>query len=96
VHGENVFPPAERSVFFLVIVDDFDFMRISPYPFEAEPPLVVNPNAVLSGSISLKFLQVIGRYSLQVAEFDCVVRKQLSVRDVGERLKSLRGYSFAE
>jgi len=41
----------------LVVVHDFDFVGVSGAPFEADPVLVVDPDAVLTLSIPPKSLQ---------------------------------------
>jgi hypothetical protein len=42
-----------------VVVDNFDLVRIVLKPDKANAPLVINPNAVLSGPVASKRLQVI-------------------------------------
>jgi hypothetical protein len=44
-----------------LIIDDLDFACISVSPEEANSPLAVYPDAVLSGPLPDKFLQVIRR-----------------------------------
>jgi hypothetical protein len=44
-----------------MIIHDLDLMGISVYPLEAEPPLVVNTNAVLSCSVTFWLLQSVTR-----------------------------------
>src|SRR3989337_1046693 len=45
----------------LVVVADLDVMRVSLLPAEADPPLVVDPNAVLAGAVSGEALQAVPR-----------------------------------
>ena len=40
-------------------IDDLDFVRRSILPDEAKPPLIVDPDAVLSGSVAFQGLQAI-------------------------------------
>jgi len=43
----------------LVVVGDFDFVRIATLPTKADAILVVNPNAVLSTSVSAQTLKAV-------------------------------------
>jgi len=46
-----------------MIIDDLNFERVAVTPYEADPILIVNPNAVLSRAVALKLLQAIpGKY----------------------------------
>jgi hypothetical protein len=42
-----------------VVVDDLDILRITLLPSKAHPPLIVDPNAVLSRSIPRQLLEAI-------------------------------------
>jgi hypothetical protein len=44
-----------------VVIDDFDRKGLSVFPFEADPPLVIYPDTVLTLSVSFKFLQTVPR-----------------------------------
>jgi hypothetical protein len=47
-----------------VVVDDLDLMRVAVPPLETDPPLVVDPNAVLPHPLPRELLEPIpGRYS---------------------------------
>jgi hypothetical protein len=46
-----------------VIVDNLDFMRVTIAPAQADPPLVVDADAVLSFSVAGQALQTIARRS---------------------------------
>jgi len=59
--GMDRFELLRRHCFSSVIVRDFDLKGISIAPKEADPPLVVDPDAVLSLAAPLKFLQAIAR-----------------------------------
>jgi hypothetical protein len=43
-----------------VIVNYFNIMGISIFPYEADAPLVIYPDTVLPGPITLEFLKPIG------------------------------------
>jgi hypothetical protein len=51
-----------------VIVDDLDSIRIAVPPFETDSPLVVDPNAVLSGTPSREPFQPITRRHTKILE----------------------------
>ena len=53
-----------------MVVHDFDVIRIAIAPDEAEPPLVVDPDAVLSDPIVRESLQVIARWLPEILEPD--------------------------
>jgi hypothetical protein len=42
-----------------VIIDDFHLMGISIYPHKADPPLIIDTNAVLPCSIASQLLKAI-------------------------------------
>jgi len=46
-------------VYSSMIVDYFDFVRITRGPYEADAPLLVDPDAVLSLSVSSKLFQAV-------------------------------------
>jgi len=54
-----------------MIIYNFDVERIPASPNEAQPPLIVDANAVLSGPIAGQCLQVIGWRLPEILEFDC-------------------------
>ena len=51
-----------------MIVDDLNLIRFAVGPDEANPPLVIDPHAVLTGSISLERLQAIARWDAKVLQ----------------------------
>lgn len=62
-----------------VIVNDFYVTRRSVIPHEADPPLIIDPNAVLPTSITFQFLQPIRRRSPQIVNHvGCVKHLQLT------------------
>jgi hypothetical protein len=44
-----------------VVVDDFNVVRVTVFPSEADSPLVIDPDTVLSGPIVPQFFQSITR-----------------------------------
>jgi hypothetical protein len=62
-----------------VIIHDFDFMRIAAAPYEAEPPLIVDSDAVLAGAVALERLQAIsGRDAKILQPLGCMKEEQLA------------------
>jgi hypothetical protein len=51
-----------------MIIDDFDELGAAIAPFEANPPLVVDANAVLTATNALQCFQPIARRSAQIAQ----------------------------
>jgi len=49
-----------------VIVHYFNFMRLAVPPDEADPPPIVDPNAVLSSSISLERFEMVARWNAKI------------------------------
>jgi len=65
-----------------VVIDDLDIFRPGIGPHEAEPPLVVDPDAVLSGTVPAELLKsVAGRYSKVCQGFCCVQYGQFAPRN---------------
>jgi hypothetical protein len=52
-----------------VVIDDFDLLGASIPPYEAEAPLVIDPDAVLTRTVSAQRLQPISGWSSQIAQF---------------------------
>jgi hypothetical protein len=70
----------ELCLSFLVIVDDFDFVRVTGPPFKAHPPLVVYSYAVLPFTITGKLLKPIaGRRPDILERFRCIQEQKFSV-----------------
>jgi hypothetical protein len=44
-----------------MVIDDMNIVTISFTPFETDPPLGIDPDAVLAFSISFKGLKPVGR-----------------------------------
>jgi hypothetical protein len=53
-----------------MIVDDLDMSWSSSGPHEANPPLIVDSNTMLAGSVGPKGFQTISRRNAQVAQID--------------------------
>jgi hypothetical protein len=51
-----------------VVVAEFDIVRVSVLPAEADPPLVVHANAVLSFAVARKCLEPVARRDTQIVE----------------------------
>src|ERR1019366_4652076 len=65
--GRRLWTSAPRSAR-LVVVCDFNFVGIPVLPLEADPELVVDANAVLSGSVAFQAFEAIARGHVQLAE----------------------------
>jgi len=53
---------------FSVIIDDLDVVRIAVEPAEADPPLVIHPDAVLPTAIAFQSLQMVAGGNFQIVE----------------------------
>jgi len=73
----------------LVIVHNLNKMCVPVAPDEAETPLIVNPNAMLSFSVAVQHFQAVSRWRRQIAQF-CGGRQlsKLSARDLLDSLKT--------
>jgi len=49
-----------------VVIDNLDVVGVSPFPTEANPPLVIDPNAVLAIPSSAEPLEMISRWHAQI------------------------------
>ena len=68
--------------FLSVVVDQFDIFGASVGPLEADPPLLVDTNAVRAGAVALQLFESIARRDPQVAEnLGSVEDQQLSEGD---------------
>jgi hypothetical protein len=73
----------------LVIVHDLNFVSIPLAPNEAQTPLVVNPNAILSLSVAMQYFQAISGRRCQIAQFRGAVQlPELAPRDALDSLKA--------
>ena len=57
-----------------MIVHDLDIVRVSARPTEAEPPLVIDPDAVLTCAISQQFFEPIRRWHHQISKRGCCIQ----------------------
>jgi hypothetical protein len=75
-----------------MVVHDFDVIRIAIAPDEAEPPLVVDPDAVLSDPIAREGFQVVAWWLPEILEPDRRgQRPELATRHFGQIVwKALR------
>jgi hypothetical protein len=65
-----------------VVIRDFDFMGAVSFPFKADAVLVIDSDAVLSFTISVKCLQAVGRGRVEVGEdLRCMDHQQLPPRN---------------
>lgn len=51
-----------------MVVDDLDIMGVSRSPAETDPPLLVDTNAVLAGTIPLELLQTVSGRDPEIVE----------------------------
>ena len=59
-----------------MVVDDLDVMRVTADPAEANPPLVVYPDAVLTKPISGQLLQTVRGWNSEIDEAGSGVQHQ--------------------
>src|SRR5215813_6356896 len=72
-----------------VVVRDFNVEGVSASPYEADPPLIVDPDAVLTLSISPQGLEPVSGRHPEVRERSCPVEEQeLSSRRALKRLET--------
>lgn len=77
-----------------MIVRDLDVVGVAPLPSEADSPLITDPDAVLSGSVSGEPLQPVPSWHAEVLEHPRgIEQQQLGSVDLGRRLA---GYLGAE
>jgi hypothetical protein len=71
-----------------VIIDDLNVMRIAFTPAKADAPLVIHPNAVRPGAISLEQFQLVARRYAKILQPLCLMQVQkLPPRSTFDRLK---------
>jgi hypothetical protein len=62
-----------------MIIIDFDIVSIASFPYKADPPLLVYPNAVLSRAFSFQGFKLISRWYIQLSELiHCIDLKKLA------------------
>jgi hypothetical protein len=80
-----------------VVVHHLDLLRFAVLPHEADPILVVDPDAVLPPPIAGKNLKVIARKRAQVVEsMGCVKLRELALCDPGNAPKPARRVSLEQ
>lgn len=66
-----------------MIVHDFYVISITINPFKTDPPLIVDPDAVLPCPVAAELLQSVGWWNAEVAQRDGIVEHaQLAVADL--------------
>jgi hypothetical protein len=71
-----------------MVIDDLDVVGITVAPTKADPPLIVNSNAVLSFSIARKAFKPIAGGSFEIIEAAGVVYlHQFSVRNLHDDVR---------
>jgi hypothetical protein len=51
-----------------LVINDLDIEDVARFPNEADAPLIINPNAVLPGTLPAKRLEAVGRWQAQVSQ----------------------------
>ena len=73
-----------------MIIHNFDVADIITFPLETNPPLIIDPDAVLPGPIPAEFFQPVGRRDPQVVDdISIIEHTQLAqgyLLDVGRQL----------
>jgi hypothetical protein len=59
-----------------MVIDDLDFVRVGSTPDETDPPLIVDPDAVLAFAVATKLLEPIPRRRAKIDERLCGVQDQ--------------------
>jgi hypothetical protein len=72
-----------------MIVDDLNVMRVATLPAEADPPLPIDPNAILSLPIAVQRFQLIAGRNAQLNQVCRRVKR--GVRSVGSEGRLARG-----
>src|SRR5579872_5950537 len=91
-----------RHVDSSVVVCNFNIASVAVFPVEAESPLIVHANAVLTVAIAAQFFQAIPRRHAQVVERLCCVQQQqlaqsrslYGTRDLFDRLPAEEPFGF--
>jgi hypothetical protein len=66
-----------------MISNDFYVVHVAIDPFKANPPLVINSNALLPGAVAAELLQAVRRRDAQIVECGSIVKHaQLTVSDL--------------
>jgi hypothetical protein len=66
-----------------MIIDDLDFVRIAITPYKTDPPLVVDPYAVLALTIAGEFLEPLSWWNPKIPQrLGIVQHRELPTRDI--------------
>jgi hypothetical protein len=80
-----------------MVVHHLDLLRFTVPPYETDPILVVNPDAVLPLPVAGEGLKVIARKRAQVIEsLGCVKLRELALRDPGNASKPAGSVSLEQ
>jgi hypothetical protein len=80
-----------------MIIDNFDVVSVTIAPYETDPPLVVNPNAVLTSAAATELFQVLAQRNPQVLQRLLVVQhRELATRGVLDALKTEAALTIKE
>jgi hypothetical protein len=72
-----------------VVIDDFDFVGMAFLPFETDPVLLVDPDAVLPFPFTMKAFQTISRRDGKFVQFsDTIYLVQLALSDCPQCLRA--------
>src|SRR5205823_12633221 len=83
------------TLFRSVVVDDFHFVRIIVLPSEANPPLIVDADRMLSLAFALqRFQSVAGRQAQIVEPFGVVQQTEPSQRRSEEHTSELQSLAY--
>ena len=62
-----------------MVINYLDIEDVACFPNEADAPLIINPNAMLSGTLPAKRFETVGRWLAQVSQGAGVINQaQLS------------------
>lgn len=80
--------PAQLVTTRLMIVNDFDLIRVAATPLKTEPPLIINANAMLAFAISHQGFQAVSGWTGHILQHGSAIQlPQLSLRDSLNRPK---------
>jgi len=51
-----------------VVINDLDIEDVARFPNEADAPLIINPNAVLPGTLPAQRFEAVGRWQAKVSQ----------------------------
>jgi len=75
-----------------VVIDDLDPVGSSAAPLEADSPLLVDPDAVLAGTVPGQFLEPVPGWNSEIVEvLGRVQQQKLAERDPSDRRRESTG-----